>query len=74
MAYARRQSADGDTIEVAQFAILTLFFGLRGTVAGGVARSEIYTVPDYLDAGRLYGVEPNTEAVGSGSSSSSGQR
>lgn len=56
-----------DTIGATQFAILTLFFGLRERhklleIGAGVLRAARFIIP-YLDAGHYYGVEPNTESV-----------
>src|SRR5262245_27346655 len=56
-----------DTIGATQFAILTLFFGLRERhklleIGAGVLRAARFLIP-YLDAGHYCGVEPNTESV-----------
>lgn len=56
-----------DTIGATQFAILTLFFGLRERhklleIGAGSLRAARFLIP-YLDAGHYCGVEPNTESV-----------
>jgi len=56
-----------DAIGATQFAILTLFFGLRERhklleIGTGVLRAARFLIP-YLDAGHYCGVEPNTESV-----------
>jgi hypothetical protein len=56
-----------DTIGATQFAILTLFFGLRERhklleIGAGSLRAARFIIP-YLDAGHYFGVEPNTESV-----------
>jgi len=56
-----------DTMGAAQFAILTLFFGLRERhklleIGSGSLRAARFLIP-YLDVGHYCGVEPNTEAV-----------
>jgi len=56
-----------DTIGAAQFAILTLFFGLREhhkllEIGVGSLRAARFLIP-YLDVGHYCGVEPNTSSV-----------
>ena len=56
-----------DTMGATQFAILTLFFGLREQhklleIGAGSLRVARLLIP-YLDAGHYCGVEPNTESV-----------
>jgi SAM-dependent methyltransferase len=56
-----------DTIGATQFAILTLFFGLRERhtlleIGAGSLRAARFLIP-YLDTGHYCGVEPNTESV-----------
>lgn len=56
-----------DTIGAAQFAILTLFFGLREQhklleIGAGSLRAARYLIP-YLDSGHYCGVEPDTHSV-----------
>ena len=56
-----------DTIGATQFAILTLFFGLRERhklleIGAGTLRAARFIIP-YLDAGHYYGVEPNTASL-----------
>ena len=56
-----------DTIGATQFAILTLFFGLRERhklleIGAGSLRAARFLIP-YLDAGHYCGVEPNTESI-----------
>ena len=56
-----------DTIGATQFAILTLFFGLRERhklleIGAGVLRAARFLIP-YLDTGHYCGTEPNTESV-----------
>lgn len=56
-----------DTIGAAQFAILTLFFGLRERhklleIGAGSLRAARFLIP-YLDAGHYCGVEPDSQSV-----------
>jgi cyclopropane fatty-acyl-phospholipid synthase-like methyltransferase len=56
-----------DTIGATQFAILTLFFGLRERhklieIGAGSLRAARYLIP-YLDAEHYCGVEPDTQSV-----------
>jgi hypothetical protein len=56
-----------DTIGATQFAILTLFFGLRERhklleIGAGPLRAARFLIP-YLDEAHYCGVEPNTESV-----------
>jgi cyclopropane fatty-acyl-phospholipid synthase-like methyltransferase len=59
-----------DTIGATQFAILTLFFGLRERhklleIGTGTLRAARFLIP-YLDDAHYCGVEPNSESVGLG--------
>lgn len=56
-----------DTIGATQFAILTLFFGLRERhklleIGTGTLRAARFLIP-YLDPGHYFGVEPNSESL-----------
>lgn len=56
-----------DTMGAAQFAILTLFFGLRERhklleIGAGSLRAARFLIP-YLDVGHYCGVEPNSKSV-----------
>jgi SAM-dependent methyltransferase len=56
-----------DMVGATQFAILTLFFGLRERhklleIGAGILRAARFLIA-YLDAGHYCGVEPNTESV-----------
>lgn len=56
-----------DTIGAAQFAILTLFFGLRERhklleIGAGSLRAARYLIP-YLDVEHYCGIEPDTQSV-----------
>jgi SAM-dependent methyltransferase len=59
-----------DTIGACQFALLTLFFGLRERhklleIGAGSLRAARFLIP-YLDAGHYCGVEPDTRSVALG--------